>query len=143
MNKSDRTARLHHLHELVLQQSIARQKNATDALREQTEVLFQLQNGIETADRDQVALSHTGYDTLLWHHYFDLLQDKKTKQADNVEGHNQEVEQYRQQTVLAYQDAKRWEIHHEHTLELIVSDRNKHDLRQADDLAASRNKTAL
>ncbi len=143
MTKSDRTARLHHLHELVLQQAVARQKNATYALEEQTAKLAQLQRGIENLDHDHLTLFRSGNDALLWHYYFDLLQEQKLKQTATVIGRSEEVEQFRQQTTLAYQDVTRWEIYHEQTLEAIDAERYKHDLRQADDLAVSRNKAIL
>ncbi len=140
MSKSDRTARLFHLHELVLQQAVARQKNAANVLQEQNAVLAQLQSGIENLDQDQPALSRTGHEALLWHYYFGLLQEQKIQQTATVVGQTEVVERFRQQTTLAYQDAKRWEIHHEQTIETIVSERDKYDLRQADDLAVSRTK---
>ena len=140
MNKFDRTKRIHHLHDLILQQSVTAKQQVANRLQEETYKLNHLHTTIHSLDQVRFDDTKSAFDAVLWQHYFDALHTQENDQSATVDLWQAEMEKKQELTVIAYQDARRWEIYRDKTKLAYETQDRKKDLRDADDLASSRHR---
>lgn len=137
MNRLQRVGRLHAVKRQLLKRCEQQQRVAERYLMSQEQTLEALGAWAKEAARAQ-ATAKTAADLLAWQHYLDYLQNHEMVEKSELNRRQQVVSDRKIETVLAYQDAERWDHHEQRERATWAVQLQTATQKTADEMAVSR-----